>query len=51
MPPAWQEAVAEYAAMTGGEAIALDAGHYLHVERPAFIAGKSRSLIEETLAD
>jgi pimeloyl-ACP methyl ester carboxylesterase len=52
MPEIWVETVAAYAQATGGEATVLDdAGHYLHVERPALIAELSQRLIEDAARD
>jgi pimeloyl-ACP methyl ester carboxylesterase len=46
-PENWKEAVAEYSRATGGEVFVLDAGHYLHVQKPGLIAETSHALIEE----
>ncbi len=50
-PEIWKETVAGYAQETGGQAFVLDAGHYLHVERPRLIAERSDALIEEAVTN
>ncbi len=47
----WTDSVASYARATGGEVFMLDAGHYLHLDRPEVIAETSRQLIEAARAD
>lgn len=45
-PDVWIEAIMAFTQATGGEAVLLDAGHYLHVERPGHVAERIRTLIE-----
>jgi len=47
--PTWAESVQDYAEATGGETFFVDAGHYVHLERPAEIAGTSRELIGQAM--
>ncbi len=42
----WKESIASYTKATGGEYFILDAGHYIHLDEPEFIAKKTRGLIE-----
>jgi pimeloyl-ACP methyl ester carboxylesterase len=42
--PVWKESLVSYAEATGGEYFLLDAEHYVHLEKPEFIAEKSREL-------
>ena len=51
LPRPWSAAIADHAAATGGEVITLEAGHYLHVERPSLIAEQSAALIEAAAAN
>ena len=44
-PEAWTDAIAAFAEDTGGQVVTLDAGHYLHVQRPDRVAAAIRSLI------
>lgn len=45
-PDASVEAIAAFTRAAGGEAVPLDAGHYLHVERPGHVAERIPALIE-----
>jgi pimeloyl-ACP methyl ester carboxylesterase len=47
----WKDSVAAHARATGGEVILLDAGHYVHLDRPELIAESSRALIEQATAN
>ncbi len=42
----WKESLISYAEATDGEYFLLDAEHYVHLDKPEFIAEKSRELIE-----
>lgn len=46
----WVDVLTEHVAERGGEAFVLDAGHYIHLDKPERIAAESRALIEESLA-
>lgn len=47
---AWIDGVVSFATASGGEAVVLDAGHYVHLAEPVLIAEKSRELIEASSA-
>ncbi len=42
----WKNALISYANKTHGKYFILDAGHYIHLDKPELIAEKSRKLIE-----
>ncbi len=44
---AWKDRITAYTKATGGEYYLLDAGHYLHLDKPELIAEKSRELIKK----
>ena len=44
----WKESLMSYAETTGGEYVLLDAGHYVHLDMPEFIAERSRDLLENS---
>lgn len=46
-PQAWTDAIAAYTRQTGGDYHVLDAGHYLHVQKPGVIAEESEAIIED----
>ncbi len=50
-PEAWIEAVTNYAETTGGDVVLIDAGHYLHVEKPGRIAELSREFLRRPDAE
>ncbi|OWZ85035.1 alpha/beta fold hydrolase [Natranaerobius trueperi] len=43
----WSECLISFAEETEGEHFVLDAGHYIHLDKPELIAEKSRDLIEK----
>ncbi|WP_350344028.1 alpha/beta hydrolase [Proteinivorax tanatarense] len=43
----WKKSLVSYAETTGGEHFILDGGHYIHLDRPEFIAEKSREIIKK----
>ncbi|MFW6361681.1 MAG: alpha/beta fold hydrolase [Spirochaetota bacterium] len=43
----WQDSITSYAEAIGGEYAVLEAGHYIHLDRPELIAEKSREFIEK----
>ncbi|MGM0674199.1 MAG: alpha/beta fold hydrolase [Spirochaetota bacterium] len=43
--PVWKESLVSYAEAIGGEYFLLDAEHYVHQDKPEFIAKKSRELL------
>ena len=47
----WSKSLTSYAKETGGEYFILDAGHYIHLDKPELIAEKSRELIEKSIED
>jgi len=42
----WKESITSYAEAIDGEYAVLEAGHYIHLDRPELIAEKSREFIE-----
>ena len=44
----WSENLTALAAETSGEHFLMDAGHYIHLDKPGVIAEKSKELIEST---
>ncbi len=47
----WKETLTSYTTATGGKSFLLDAGHYIHLDQPKFIAEKSKELIEKTISN
>lgn len=47
----WKDILSTYANSTGGEYYILEAEHYIHLDKPEFIAEKSGELIEKTVLD
>jgi pimeloyl-ACP methyl ester carboxylesterase len=45
----WESMLTAYAEATGGEALLLEAGHYIHLHEPERIAEISRALIDQVL--